>query len=105
MDAGRVETPVFVVDAERVQKLPKGKFRVFSLPITSIAQDKVGKIIVANIVALGVITALSGVVSDSAIESAVLARVPRGTEELNRRALRAGIEAARELLRQKTPRA
>ncbi|HPQ39224.1 MAG TPA: 2-oxoacid:acceptor oxidoreductase family protein [bacterium] len=99
------EQGILVVDAERVQKLPKGKFRVFSLPITSIAQDKVGKIIVANIVALGVITALSGVVSDSAIESAVLARVPRGTEELNRRALRAGIEAARELLRQKTPRA
>lgn len=95
------EKGILVVDRERVQKLPDGKYRIFALPITAIAQEKVGKIIVANIVALGVISALSGVVSEAAIESAVLARVPRGTEELNRQALRAGIEAATELMNQK----
>ncbi|MBN1295311.1 2-oxoacid:acceptor oxidoreductase family protein [bacterium] len=86
---------ILVIDTDRVLNPPKGNYRVVSLPITSIAQEKVGKVIVANIVALGVITALSGVVSESAIENAVLARVPRGTEDLNRKALRAGIDAAK----------
>lgn len=92
------ETGILVVDRDRVQDIPEGKFKVYKLPIMSIAQEKVGKMIVANIVALGVITALSGVVSDEAIESAVLARVPRGTEDLNKKALLAGMEAARKLI-------
>jgi 2-oxoglutarate ferredoxin oxidoreductase subunit gamma len=45
---------------------------------------------VANIVSLGAIVGLSKVVSRSAIERAILARVPKGTEDLNRRALEAG---------------
>ena len=91
-------TGFLVIDGDRVQDIPEGDFKVYKLPIMSIAQEKVGKVIVANIVALGVIAALSGVVSDEAIESAVLARVPRGTEELNRKALLAGMEAARKLM-------
>lgn len=89
---------ILVVDKDLVQNLPSGKYTIFTVPITQIAQEKVGKVIVANIVALGVIVALSGVVSESAIESAVLARVPRGTEELNRKALRAGFESAKKLV-------
>ena len=49
---------------------------------------------VANIVSLGVIAGLSKVVSREAIERAVLARVPKGTEELNRHALEAGFALA-----------
>jgi len=93
---------ILVVDKDLVQKIPEGKFNVFQVPITSIAQEKVGKVIVANIVALGVIVALSQVVSETAIESAVLARVPRGTEDLNRKALRAGMDAAKALLKNAT---
>lgn len=89
---------ILVIDSDRVQKVPEGQHKTFALPIVNIAQEKVGKVIVANIVALGVIAALSGVVSEDAIESAVLARVPRGTEALNRKALRTGIDAAKKLL-------
>jgi 2-oxoglutarate ferredoxin oxidoreductase subunit gamma len=52
---------------------------------------------VANIVALGLIAELAGIVSVDALESAVLARVPKGTEELNLRAFRTGMEVARDL--------
>ncbi len=84
---------ILIVDEDFVQKLPSGDFKTHIVPITRIAQEKIGKIIVANIVALGVVVALSGIVSESAIESAVLTRVPKGTEELNRKALQAGLEA------------
>ena len=46
---------------------------------------------VANIVALGIIVELTKVVSVEALESAVLSRAPKGTEELNTRAFRTGV--------------
>jgi 2-oxoglutarate ferredoxin oxidoreductase subunit gamma len=45
-------------------------------------------------VALGAIAKLFPAVSAKAIEEAVLARVPKGTEKLNKEALRAGMAAA-----------
>ena len=47
---------------------------------------------VANIVALGTINEITGLVSPEALEKAVLNRVPKGTEELNRKALETGRE-------------
>ena len=67
------------------------------VPLVRLAREKVGKAIVANIVALGVIVRLSRVVSEEAVEEAILARVPRGTEELNRKAYRVGLEIANEV--------
>ncbi|PKO22375.1 MAG: 2-oxoglutarate ferredoxin oxidoreductase subunit gamma [Chloroflexi bacterium HGW-Chloroflexi-1] len=65
-------------------------------PISRLAAEVVGQPITANVVALGVLVGLSGVVSREAIEKAVLARAPRGTEEINRAALAVGFaEAAR----------
>ncbi len=48
----------------------------------------------ASVVALGVLVGLTGVVSREAIEKAVTARAPKGTEEMNRAALTAGFAAA-----------
>jgi len=85
---------VLIVDALSVERVPEDDFRIFRLPILETARDKMGKLIVANIVALGVIVGLSKIVSREAIEKALLARVPKGTEQLNSRALAAGFELA-----------
>lgn len=85
---------ILVVDSTKVEKVPSGGFAVHRLPIIDTAKNTVGKAMVANIVSLGVIAGLSKVVSREAIERAVLARVPKGTEELNRRALEAGFALA-----------
>jgi 2-oxoglutarate ferredoxin oxidoreductase subunit gamma len=70
------------------------------IPIGWLALQKTGKAITANTVALGVLVGLTGVVSRDAIEKAVTARAPRGTEEMNRQALQAGFEAA-EMVRER----
>jgi 2-oxoglutarate ferredoxin oxidoreductase subunit gamma len=88
---------VVLIDSGYVMKCPEGHFKVYSLPITEIAEKEIGKTLVANIVALGIIAELSGVVSKDAIESAILSRVPKGTEELNLKAFRAGITAAQKV--------
>ena len=64
------------------------------VPISWLALQTTGKAITANTVALGVLVGLTGVVSRQAIEKAITARAPRGTEEMNRKALQAGFEAA-----------
>ncbi|MEO0136892.1 MAG: 2-oxoacid:acceptor oxidoreductase family protein [candidate division WOR-3 bacterium] len=92
------EGGTILVDSRFVTKLPEGKFKVYSAPITEIAEQETGKSLVANIVALGMITELTKIVSQQAVESAILSRVPKGTEELNLKAFRAGIAAAQKLL-------
>jgi 2-oxoglutarate ferredoxin oxidoreductase subunit gamma len=88
---------ILLVDSESCTEIPEGNFKVYQVPVIQIARDKVGKVLVANIVALGVITELAKVVSQESVEAAILARVPKGTEELNLSAFKAGVEAAQAL--------
>jgi len=89
---------LMLLDSELVPHRPTGPWeRVVSIPFVGIARDELGKQMVANIVALGALVALTGVVSPEAIEKAVLKRVPKGTEDLNKRALQAGMDAARKV--------
>jgi len=88
------ENGLLIVDSTFVTQVPTSK--AIQIPFTKIARDKFHKEIVANIISLGAITEFMDIISPKAMEAAVLARVPKGTEKLNRDALRAGLEAARE---------
>ena len=88
------EDGILLVDSDYVTKTPAGKFKLYRLPITATAEKQVGRSLVANIVALGAIAQLTQVVSTESVESAILSRVPKGTEELNMKAFRAGLELA-----------
>lgn len=84
------EDGIVIVDSKIV--LPEGlkAGRIISIPIIETAAEKVGRSIVANIVAIGAIVEATQLVSKEAIEAAVLARVPKGTEDLNKKALAEG---------------
>ena len=88
-------TGTLLIDTDFVQEVPKGTFKVVKLPIIRTASEEIGKAFVANIVALGAITALTKKVKIESVEKAVLSRVPKGTEELNKKALMAGYELAK----------
>jgi 2-oxoglutarate ferredoxin oxidoreductase subunit gamma len=83
---------LLIVDSTFVSQLPTAK--AYQIPFTRIARERFKREVVANIIALGALAQLSPIVSPRAIETAVLDRVPRGTEKLNRDALKAGIHAA-----------
>lgn len=89
---------ILIVDSDAVTDLPKGAYRVYKAPIIKIAVEEIGKAVVANIVALGIFTAISGVVGKESMKKAILARVPKGTEELNIKAFEAGISAGEKLV-------
>lgn len=84
---------ILIVDSTFVTQVPTSK--AYRIPFTRIAREKFRREVVANIIALGALSQLTPIVSPKAIESAVLARVPKGTEKLNRDALKAGMAAAK----------
>ena len=86
---------VLIVDSTFVTQIPVAQ--AFQIPFTRIARDCLKKEMVANIIALGAISLLTGIVSKKAVQAAVLKRIPGGTEELNRAALQAGFSAARKV--------
>jgi 2-oxoglutarate ferredoxin oxidoreductase subunit gamma len=88
------EDGILIVDSTFVTQVPTSK--AIQIPFTRIAREKFHKEIVANIISLGAITEFMDIISPKAMEAAVLTRVPKGTEKLNRDALRAGLAAARE---------
>jgi len=83
---------VLIVDSILVDQVSIA--HAYRVPITKIAEEATGRCLTANIVALGLIVGLTGVVSREAIESAVAARAPKGTQELNLKALHAGLQLA-----------
>ena len=83
---------LLVVDSGLVEQYPTS--RVIRVPFTEIARDEIGREVVANMVALGTVGLLSGLASTENLETALLARVPKGTEEMNLKALHRGIEEA-----------
>lgn len=88
---------LLIIDEENVGRVPfSGAIKI---PIARLAQEASGKSITANVVALGVLVGLTGVVTRQAIEKAVAARAPKGTEAMNRAALEAGFNAAEKVKR------
>ena len=90
-----------LVDTDLVREVPLEG--AVALPFTRIARE-LGKEMMANIVALGSLAALTGAVSPAGLKAAVLARVPPQTRELNEKALEAGLAAADKFLKVKTAR-
>ena len=79
-----------ILDSNISKRPNRDDLEIYSVPILDTAKNELKRSMVANIVALGSIYGLTKVVSRESLEKAVLARVPKGTEELNKRALEAG---------------
>jgi len=83
---------VMILDSDMVKGRPACPFH--EIPATSEAQKTLGRVIVANIVMLGAVVQATGIVSRAAMEKAIRDSVPKGTEDLNLRALQQGMELA-----------
>ena len=91
------ETGMLIADSSFVKEIPEVRARIFSLPLTELGRQA-GGVIVSNMVALGSLLGLSGVASVESVRKAVLNRVPKGTEEMNVRALELGLQAGTQAL-------
>jgi 2-oxoglutarate ferredoxin oxidoreductase subunit gamma len=86
-----------IIDQDLVMHPPSPG--AIALPFTAVAREKLKRVMVANVVALGAISELTDFVSRRALEKVLAARVPAGTEELNRKALNLGAKLVRDYYR------
>lgn len=89
---------VLLLDEDFVPREPKGDFKIVRMPIMRTAKEDIGREIVANVVALGAMIALTDAVSREAGEKAVLSRVPEAFIELNKKAYNLGFEKVKALM-------
>lgn len=85
----------FVEDVSAVQNTDN----IYRIPITEVSRERTGKPMLANVVALGALAKLSGIVSQGGMEQEIAKRAPEGTEDINMLALAGGIAEAEKLLK------
>lgn len=85
---------VMLLDSGLVHDRPACRW--VGIPATLAAKKELGREIVANIIMLGALTTATTVVSGPALEKAILDSVPKGTEDLNIRAMKRGQELGTE---------
>lgn len=84
-----------IIDADLVRRLPTdGAYQLHQIPATTVADKELGRRIVANMVMLGAVVAITEAVTMAELEQAVATMVPPGTEELNLNAIRRGFQLA-----------
>ncbi len=81
----------FIFDSDEITSPPPVEAISYGIPFTRLAVETTGRTQTTNILALGAVAGLTGVVSVASLEKAVLSMVPKGTEEMNLNALRRGL--------------
>ena len=97
-NVGLKDDGIMILDSS-VNVKNTGNVKVYSVPIMETAANELKKPMVTNIVALGAVVEITGIVSKKSLEEAVLSRVPKGTEDLNKKALQRGYEIAVEAMK------
>jgi 2-oxoglutarate ferredoxin oxidoreductase subunit gamma len=91
---------IVVVDPALVFKINE-KYLTYPVPIIELTKKHIGKMVMTSVLALGIMVELTHAVTKEAVEKALLEKAPKGTENLNIKALRLGYTTAQELLAKK----
>jgi 2-oxoglutarate ferredoxin oxidoreductase subunit gamma len=83
---------IVIIDGGLVTVPDDAPFKIYAVPATNTAINEFGRAIVANMIMLGFLAALTGVVGTDALEETIGTSVPKGTEETNISAFRKGVE-------------
>jgi 2-oxoglutarate ferredoxin oxidoreductase subunit gamma len=82
---------LIVIDTDLVKPDTSRNEHILSIPATRLARE-MGRVVVANIIMLGFVAAVSDVVSAEALKKSIIATVPEGTGEFNIKAFTTGYE-------------
>ncbi len=84
------ENKILLVDEDMVKEVPSVKARVFRIPATKVAETKLKSRIYANVVMLGALTKITGIVSKRSVEKAIIDSVSEEMRENNLRGFKMG---------------
>jgi len=74
----------------------KRRWKIYEIPIISIAKDEVGNVITQSVVALGVAVTMSECMDADAVKNEMLSSVPPKVREANEKAYELGIKYAKQ---------
>ncbi len=82
---------ILIYDSEKVATPPVFPGTSIGMPFTRLAKEETGRIQSANVLTLGAVVRITGVVSVESLLMAVSEAVPAGTKEVNSKALARGL--------------
>ena len=86
------QTGILIVDSSNVTEIPEAKAEVHKIPFTETAKKAFGEVIYANIIMLGVLVKITGIVTEQAIERALTEIMPKKMVATNKRAFHKGLQ-------------
>jgi len=81
-----------LVDEDMVKEMPKVKAKVFKIPATKTAEKLLKSSLYANVVMLGALTKITGILTEKAVEKAITDSVPETARETNISGFREGLK-------------
>jgi 2-oxoglutarate ferredoxin oxidoreductase subunit gamma len=88
---------VLIVDQDMVTPKPDTFEKTFGIHATSMARNQLRAPVTANMIMLGALCKVTGVVSRNALEQAIATAVPKGKEQLNLDAFTLGLETVKKI--------
>ncbi len=83
---------ILIVDSDMVHEIPPKVKHFYKVPATTIARNEIKIAVVANMIMLGALYKITGIVSQQALEQAITSSVPEGKEQINLEAFNLGAE-------------
>jgi len=86
------EKGTLIIDKDKVEHIPKTKAKVFKIPATKTAAKLLKSRLYANVVMLGALTKITGIVKKEAVEKAITDSMPETAREANISGFREGLK-------------
>jgi len=91
------EGGLFLLDSTTVKSVPKIKARIFKLPATETSKKVLGEKLYANMIMLGALVKITGMVNEESMETVISDTFPEKLVSINIEAYKKGKELARML--------
>jgi len=85
---------VVMIDEDLVKEIARKDVKVVKIPATKMASEELKLPIVANMIMMGALTALTGIVKPGSLTKSIKISVPEATKKINLKALRKGLKLA-----------
>jgi 2-oxoglutarate ferredoxin oxidoreductase subunit gamma len=87
-----LQKTIVIADTTLIKDIPLDVQKVYAVEATRIAEEKLGRALFANIVMLGALSAVSGLVTLDALRKSLVGNVPPKTLDRNQTALKTGYD-------------
>lgn len=85
------EKGTLIVDEDLVKDIPETQAKIFRIPATKTAEKLLKSRLYANVVMLGALTKITGIVKETTVEKATVDSVPESAREANITGFREGL--------------